>query len=216
MDRKIYFIRHAPTEANVSGEMVKDYDSYDIIKPLDDKTWHEKVGIHIRNMGKDDYDEDDIISARNYYIYCSPTTRCISTARYLFPHPNKADNQWIYQSDGLKEIDCSGLGDLKFWELSKEEFDARVHPDLDTFDKNLTKYLKELADECFQYGHDLICVTHGMYVRYLYNKLTGKGDKTLYDLINSKTFQFYNLDMMECTVDENLNISVSNIYRFKE
>lgn len=207
---KVYFIRHAPTEANMSGTMVKDYDSYDIIRPLDDRLWWDKVGSNIRVVHSHNYSD-----AFHFWMLTSPATRCISTARYLFPHPSKADHEWLSKSEGLKELDCSGLGDLKFWEVSREEFDSKVHPDLNAFDNQVTKEINDIIYDCICFNHDMICITHGLYIRYLYNKLTNLGDDNLYDLINSKTFQFYNLDMMECSISDG-KMKVDNIYRFKD
>ena len=66
---KLYFIRHAPTEANLSGSMVNGYDNANIIlqkKPLD---WEEKVGKYI---------------PKRDYILTSPVKRCIQTCELIF------------------------------------------------------------------------------------------------------------------------------------
>lgn len=42
----LYYIRHAPTAANVAGEIVKDYDNQSIIN-FDVDKWKWYVGCHL-------------------------------------------------------------------------------------------------------------------------------------------------------------------------
>ena len=191
---KVYFIRHAPTAANLSGEMKENYDQYDI-EPFDAMDWWKKLGNNIE--------------CSTLKIWVSPTVRCHSTAKNLF----LVDPQFVTETDLLKELDCSSLGNKKFWEISKEEFDEICHPDLDTFDKQVSALILKILGLELKKDEAIICVTHGLFVRYLYNKLTGKGDSELYDLINSKTFQFRNLDMMECNTYGHA-LKVKDIYRY--
>lgn len=192
---KLYFIRHALTEANISGDLVKNYDEYDIIRPLNKELWYKRVGCHIDNY-------EDVSQ-----VLCSPTLRCISTSKELFPNAEiKVDNR-------LKELDCSDLGNLKFWEVTREEFDSKVHVDLAAFQERQTNLLKSLSNLCFFNNQDQILVTHGLFIRCLYYIISGKGDNNLYDLINSRSFKFKNLDMLECTII-NGKISVTGVYQF--
>ena len=43
---KLYFIRHAMTDANQSGSMVKNYDDTHIL-PFDVEDWKKRIGKHI-------------------------------------------------------------------------------------------------------------------------------------------------------------------------
>ncbi len=191
MANKVYFIRHAPTKANMSGSMVKDYDMYDIEK-FDTAEWYKNIGCHIGINP-------------TFEIWVSPTLRCKSTALKLFGSLESS----MREEKLLKELDCSSLGDKKFWEISKEEFDSICHPDLNAFESQL----KELISKIELSEKPIVCITHGLFIRYLYNYLTGKGDNNLYDLINSKTFQFRNLDMLECNYNDNI-IIVDKVYHY--
>ena len=192
MANKIYFIRHAPTKANLSGSMVKNYDAFDI-EQFDTALWYKNIGSRIK-------------ISDNFEIWVSPTLRCKSTAMKLFGSLESK----MREEPLLKELDCSSLGTKKFWEISKEEFDSICKPDLEAFRNQIDSLIKKLKEK----DKPIICITHGLFTRYLYNYLTDQGDSELYDLINSKTFQFKNLDMMECTYDE--DIKVNGVFHFDE
>ena len=192
MSHNIFFIRHAPTKANISGDMVENYDQYDI-EHFDTASWYRDIGSHI-NINKD------------FEIWVSPTLRCESTAKKLFGSLH--DNMRVEPL--LKELDCSSLGNKKFWEISKEEFDKVCHPDMAAFRKQIDK----LLDKIKKSDKPIICITHGLFIRYLYNYITGLGDKELFDLINSRTFQFRNLDMLKCVCSLD-NIRVETVYHYE-
>lgn len=175
---KIYFIRHAPTLANMSGSMVPNYSSTEIIKPTQEEIdlWQERVGQHI------DY--------TNAHIYVSPTTRAVQTAD-TFLTTSGVDSTVI---GPLAEFDCSGLGDLKFWKITKKVFEEYV-PTVTSLSMcyqaaNLDIVLRSSGfDNC-------ICVSHGMLIRYMFHFYSGRWDVHPFDIINSKDFTFSHLDMM--------------------
>ena len=176
---KLYFVRHAPTYSNRTGIMVKDYDASDIDiydKPED---WEEKVGKFIPNEARE-------------YIVTAPAKRCIHTAQLLF---ERTPNEVV---KCLSEFDCKALGDSKFWELTKKEFDSLVFLPSSTMEK---RALEIVTDMCNMIKHEskndsAVCISHGMLIRYLYHFLTGNADISAYDVINSKGFVFSNLDLM--------------------
>ena len=176
---KIYFVRHAPTSANLSGTMALGYDNADIIildKPDD---WEETVGCHIPEEAR-----------RN--IISSPTRRCISTAKMLFDVcPNEISKE-------LGEFDCTGLGNLKFWEVSEAEFSQKVFLPSSTMEARARAILSELANNIkHENGVDsFVAISHGIVIRYMYHFLNGNPGISAYDVINSKGFRFSNLDLL--------------------
>ena len=113
---KFYFIRHAPTTANLSGAMIAGYENSDINLYDKPEDWEEKVGKFIP-------EEDRKV------IISSPTKRCISTAKLLFDRfPNEV-------TTSLGEFECKALGNRKFWEISEEEFNNLVYLPASTMEK---------------------------------------------------------------------------------
>ena len=199
---KLYFIRHAPTLANLSGSMVQNYDQTEIL-PLtqeDVDRWQELVGKHI-----------NYIWTRVYY---SPTVRAWQTANaILYRGDNyKISSIGVEQQplDELKEFDCHGLGDKKFWEISKDEF-TKLVPDVTS---QSMAYQAGILDAKLRNSgmSNCVCVSHGMLIRYMFHYYTGRKNVHPYDIINSKDFTFSHLDMMEYDTTA-LRIKV---YRFKE
>lgn len=176
---KIYFIRHAPTSANMSGTMTAGYENSDITlfdKPDD---WEERVGCHIPEEARK-------------IIVSSPTKRCISTAKLLFgKFPREVCGE-------LSEFDCKGLGHLKFWEISEKEFNEHVFLPASTMKMRAKAILSELANNVkHENGVDsFIAITHGMVIRYLFHFLNGNPGISAYNIINSRGFAFSNLDLL--------------------
>ena len=113
---KFYFIRHAPTSANLSGSMIAGYENTDINlydKPDD---WEERVGKFIPE-------------ADRKVIVSSPTKRCISTSKLLF------DRLPTEVTTSLGEFDCKALGNKKFWEITEQEFNKLVFLPASTMEK---------------------------------------------------------------------------------
>ena len=199
---KLYFIRHAPTLANLSGSMVQNYDQTEIL-PLtqeDVDLWQERVGKHI-----------NYIWTRVYY---SPTVRALQTANTILCRGINYQISSIgveqQQLDELKEFDCHGLGDKKFWEISKDEF-TKLVPDVTS---QSMAYQAGILDAKLRNSgmSNCVCVSHGMLIRYMFHYYTGRKNVHPYDIINSKDFKFSHLDMMEYDTTA-LRIKV---YRFKE
>lgn len=164
---KVYVIRHATTEANLSGEIVKHYDSFDII-PFNVEEWFLKVGHHL---------------PKEVFVMCSPAKRCQQTAKAIFGRePNVT-------SDFLKEFECY-LNGKKFWEISEEEFNEITKMDKKEIDKRFENILSILPEDI-----DVVLVTHGFFTRALYSYLKKDGDSP-YSIMNSKNFKFSNLDML--------------------
>lgn len=189
--KKIILIRHAPTEANLTGSMVKNYDETPII-PLTKEamdSWNRKVGNHIPYL------------SCKYLV--SPTLRCRQTAEMLF------DGHDIETCTELSEFDCSGLGDQKFWEIGKDKFEQLVP--LTSADMGFRA--DQFITKCSWFKEDnIIAVTHGMFIRYMYHFMTGNRDISPYDVINSVGFTFSNLDALCIDMD---NHSVS-VHRFSK
>lgn len=190
---KMFFIRHAPTKANLAGDIVKDYDSYDIMD-FDVEKWKNEIGIHI---------------PKDFKLFVSPAKRCQQTAEKLFP------GKEYKVIDDLSEFDISALGDLKFWEISEEQFNSIV---------GLTKYqafckIRSMAyqvsrDVCYCAGENAVLIGHGFYGRLMkdiYEGNTLSSEPTVLELLNSKPFSFRNLDMMELEKAE-----VNKIYHFEK
>ena len=176
---KLYFIRHAPTTANLSGKMVAGYENSDIMLLDKPEDWEEKVGKYIP--------EED-----RKYIISSPTKRCISTAKLLFDKfPDEVSNC-------LGEFDCKALGNKKFWEITKEEFEQLVFLPSSTMEKRALEIMSDMRNII---RHEakvdaVICVSHGMLIRYLYHFMTNHKDVSAYEVINSVGFKFSNLDLL--------------------
>lgn len=192
---RFYFVRHAPTSANSSGAMVAGYENCDIScydKPDD---WEERVGIHIPD------------SARRY-IVSSPTRRCISTSRMLFDRlPNEV-------CKCLDEFDCKALGNRKFWEITEKEFNNIVYLPTGTMEKRALEILHDMGNMIRHENrtNEVVCLSHGMVIRYLYHFMTGNKGVSAYDVINSNGFVFSNLDLL---VVDTVSKSVE-VYRYKE
>lgn len=192
---KLYFIRHAPTPANFVGAMIKNYNETSIIneEPIG---WKEKVGCHLPELNI------------NTPIITSPALRCQQTAKLLF---DRVPDIILKELD---EFDCSGLGDKKFWEITEEEFCDCVKLN----SNDMEKQIDLLFDTCyslnttFQNINHIICISHGMVIRYIYHYLTGRKNATPFDIINSKNFKFANLDMLVYDTDT----KTIEVYNYKE
>lgn len=180
--KHIYFIRHAPTIVNKTGEMVNDYKNVHIT-PLTKSeiyNWFDKVGKHIEIFK---------------HVYISNTTRTYETAQILAPSVNAIVN------DALNEIDCSGLRNKKFWKISEDKFNKLVSVNLEQFDLKVKMFISEILN---LESDNIVCITHGLYIRHLYHLLTNNKADTLYKQINSIDFRFNPLDMMEIIYSENI------------
>ena len=182
----IYLIRHAPTEANMSGSMVKDYNSQPIIK-FDTEAWHKKLP-ELKDVKK---------------VYISDTLRTRQTAEALFPDAE------IEVLDCLTEFDCSALGDKKFWELTENEFNNLVHISPEEICCECIKTFTRLNS--LNRNSDVICISHGMKIRALihfYKKLIEGPfepvkELSAYRIINSLDENFKNLDVCQINIKEN-------------
>lgn len=172
---KLYFIRHAPTKANLSGSMVNGYECEPITLTKKPKYWESKVGKYIPKEVRKT-------------IYSSPTTRCYETCRLLFR------GKTFTPDLAFSEFDCKGLGDKKFWEVTKEEFEDLV---------SITPYeMQARVDEILnKVKNDCVIVSHGMLIRYIYHYFNGNKNISAYDIINSNGFRFSNLDLLVVDTD---------------
>lgn len=169
---RFFYIRHAPTEANINGEMVKDYNSYSIL-PFDTDKWHKEIGVNLPS---------------NFKLFVSPAKRCQETASALFPnHEYKVLNS-------LEEFDCSVLNGKKFWEISEEEFNKLTKFDKEKMIDKCATMLCEIADNAY-FDDDIVIIGHGFYGRFLCSYWRGDND-SIYNILNSKNFQLRNLDMV--------------------
>ena len=176
---KFYFIRHAPTSANLSGSMVAGYENTDINlydKPDD---WEERVGKFIPE-------------ADRKVIVSSPTKRCISTAKLLF------DRLPTEVTTSLGEFDCKALGNKKFWEITEQEFNKLVFLPSSTMEKRAKIVLHDMGNDIrHENSTDAVsAISHGMLIRYIYHYVNGNAGISAYDIINSKGFSFSNLDLL--------------------
>jgi len=174
--KHIYFIRHAPTIVNQTGEMVANYKEVKI-QPLDKQkiySWFYKVGKYIHDFN---------------HVYVSNTTRSVETAQTLM------SSSEIIINDALNEIDCSGLGSEKFWEIKEKRFNELVKVDLASFDQKVQTFIDRTLN--LDESESIVCITHGLYVRHLYHMLTKNKANSLYKQINSVDFAFNPLDMLE-------------------
>lgn len=192
---KLYFIRHAMTDANQSGSMVKNYDDTHIL-PFDVEDWKKRIGKHINYNKMTDL------------IMTSPAARCVETANCIFGNESE-----IFYNANLKEFDCEGLGDLKFWEIDEKTFDEKTgltNADMDLQIDVLIDAFKEAEKICN--CKKIICFSHGMVIRYIYHYFNNNKKISPYDVINSKGFTFANLDMLEVDTET----GKTEVYRFKE
>ena len=176
---KLYFIRHAPTTANMSGTMVAGYENSDITLLDKPEDWEDRVGQYIPEQDRK-------------YIISSPTKRCISTSKLLFDKlPDEV-------STCLGEFDCKALGSRKFWEITKQEFDKLVFLPASTMEKRVLEILSDMRNVIKHEANvdAVICISHGMLIRYLYHFMTNHKDISAYDVINSVGFKFANLDLL--------------------
>lgn len=176
---KFYFIRHAPTSANLSGSMIAGYENTDINlydKPDD---WEERVGKFIPE-------------ADRKVIVSSPTKRCISTAKLLF------DRLPTEVTTSLGEFDCKALGNKKFWEITEQEFNKLVFLPASTMEKRAKIVLHDMGNDIRHENstNAVIAISHGMLIRYIYHYVNGNAGISAYDIINSKGFPFANLDLL--------------------
>ena len=183
---RFYFIRHAATQANKTGIMVKGYENsdIDILDKPDD--WEEKVGIHIPDEARQ-------------FIISSPAKRCVSTAKLLFDrYPDEV-------TDVLGEFDCKNLGTNKFWEITEAEFNKLVHLPATTMAKRAMDILTDMGNLILtEHNTDsVVAISHGMIIRYLYHFMSGNPSISAYDIINSKGFQFSNLDLLVVDTESN-------------
>lgn len=172
---KFYFIRHWRTEANLTGKMAKNYDEADIIDEYPEG-WEEKVGKFIENRD---------------YILSSPAKRCVQTCNLIFkrePTATAAD---------FGEFDCAALGKRKFWEMTQKQFEKLVKLKPEEMEKRVSSIFNILPNilQCEGIQHCVV-ISHGMFIRYVYHFLTGNKGISAYDVINSKGFEFSNLDML--------------------
>ena len=176
---KLYFLRHAPTKANLTGAMVQDY-SQEPITGVMPENWQEDIGQYLPKI--------DI----NTPVITSPAKRCQQTAELLFKIPP------MMTINELNEFDCSELNNLKFWEITKEEFENIVPlkpEDMEHQIDLLFKFFETLHDT-FLNINSIISISHGMVIRYIYHYLKGNKGISAYDIINSNGFKFYNLDLL--------------------
>ena len=176
---KLYFLRHAPTAANLTGSMVQDYERESIIGTMPEH-WQEDIGQYLPKI--------DI----NTPVISSPAKRCWQTAELLFKIPP------MMILNELNEFDCGGLNNLKFWEITKEEFENVVLLKPEDMERQIDLIFKFFYSMhgAFQNIDNIVCISHGMVIRYIYHYLTGNKGISAYDVINSNGFKFYNLDLL--------------------
>lgn len=183
---RFFYIRHAPTRVSATGEMVENYDSYGIM-PFDREKWWKEVGCHL---------------PKNFHLLVSPITRCIETAEILFPGKE-------YRTlESLREFDCSGLNGKKFWEITEKEFKSLV----DLTKQDITNRIEDFLCDCLDYREkdaQIVVVGHGLYGRCIYDYYNGGKTGTPFEILNSKNFQFRNLDMMEVE-----RRKIQNVFRY--
>ena len=175
---KLYFLRHALTAANLTGSMVQDYERESIIGTMPEH-WQEDIGQYLPKI--------DI----NTPVISSPAKRCWQTAELLFKIPP------MMILNELNEFDCGGLNNLKFWEITKEEFENVVLLKPEDMERQIDLIFKFFYSMhgAFQNIDNIVCISHGMVIRYIYHYLTGNKGISAYDVINSNGFKFYNLDL---------------------
>lgn len=187
---KIFYIRHAPTMANINGEIVDDYDGQSIVF-FDKDKWHEKVG---SNLPKD------------FKLFISPAKRCKETAKVLFPDKDYTVIQDLAEFD-LSELNKSGQ---KFWEIDEETFNKYVFlPERSIINRWLNA-LGSMLCKCDSNDDTVVVIGHGFYGR-LVNEIYQNNDDSVFDILNSKNFSFGNLDMMEINKRK-----IVNVWRYKD
>lgn len=176
---KLYFLRHAPTAANLTGTMVQDYDREPIVGTMPEH-WQEDIGQYLPKI--------DI----NTPVISSPAKRCLQTAELLFKIPP------TMILNELNEFDCGELNNLKFWEITKEEFENAVLLKPEDMERQIDLVFKffDSMHGAFPNIDNIVCISHGMVIRYIYHYLTGNKGISAYDVINSNGFKFYNLDLL--------------------
>lgn len=176
---KLYFLRHAPTAANLTGTMVQDYDREPIVGTMPEH-WQEDIGQYLPKI--------DI----NTPVISSPAKRCLQTAELLFKIPP------TMILNELNEFDCGELNNLKFWEVTKEEFENTVLLKPEDMERQIDLVFKffDSMHNAFPNIDNIVCISHGMVTRYIYHYLTGNKGISAYDVINSNGFKFYNLDLL--------------------
>ena len=195
---KIYLLRHAQTGPNVSGEMVKDYS---------------KCGILPQEPGYWDCCRNFI----NQYvtpnaIFCSDTLRAKQTAEMIYPDRHACtENQ-------LVDFDCSKAGPKKFWEMTREEFDEKVHIEESEIWSTITLLIDNLA----KLPENSLCITHGLLMKALYQYAEYPMDEiSIYNLLTKPKKQIYNLDLMGFDVSAGLSYGANldshiKIYSFQD
>ena len=176
---KLYFLRHALTAANLTGDMVQDYDREPIVGTMPEH-WQEDIGQYLPKI--------DI----NTPVISSPAKRCQQTAELLFKIPP------MMILNELNEFDCGELNNLKFWEITKEEFENAVLLKPEDMERQIDSVFKffDSMHGAFPNIDNIVCISHGMVTRYIYHYLTGNKGISAYDVINSNGFKFYNLDLL--------------------
>lgn len=176
---KLYFLRHAPTAANLTGTIVQDYDREPIVGTMPEH-WQEDIGQYLPKI--------DI----NTPVISSPAKRCLQTAELLFKIPP------MMILNELNEFDCGELNNLKFWEITKEEFENAVLLKPEDMERQIDLIFKFFYSMhgAFPNIDNIVCISHGMVIRYIYHYLTGNKGISAYDVINSNGFKFYNLDLL--------------------
>ena len=176
---KLYFLRHALTAANLTGTMVQDYDREPIVGTMPEH-WQEDIGQYLPKI--------DI----NTPVISSPAKRCLQTAELLFKIPP------TMILNELNEFDCGELNNLKFWEITKEEFENAILLKPEDMERQIDLVFKffDSMHGAFPNIDNIVCISHGMVTRYIYHYLTGNKGISAYDVINSNGFKFYNLDLL--------------------
>lgn len=176
---KLYFLRHAPTAANLTGTMVQDYDREPIVGTMPEH-WQEDIGQYLPKI--------DI----NTPVISSPAKRCLQTAELLFKIPP------TMILNELNEFDCGEPNNLKFWEITKEEFENAVLLKPEDMERQIDLIFKFFYSMhgAFPNIDNIVCISHSMVIRYIYHYLTGNKGISAYDVINSNGFKFYNLDLL--------------------
>lgn len=176
---KLYFLRHALTAANLTGTIVQDYDREPIVGTMPEH-WQEDIGQYLPKI--------DI----NTPVISSPAKRCLQTAELLFKIPP------MMILNELNEFDCGELNNLKFWEIMKEEFENAILLKPEDMERQIDLIFKFFYSMhgAFPNIDNIVCISHGMVIRYIYHYLTGNKGISAYDIINSNGFKFYNLDLL--------------------
>lgn len=187
---KIFYIRHAPTMANINGELVDDYDGQSIVGFNEDR-WFEKVG---SNLPKD------------FKLFISPAKRCKETAKVLFPDKDYTVVQDLAEFD-LSELNKSGK---KFWEIDEEAFNKYIFLPERSIINRWISAIESMKSKCDSNDDTVVVIGHGFYGR-LVNEIYENNEDSVFDILNSKNFSFGNLDMMEINKRK-----VENVWRYKD